>query len=153
MSQLNGFSATACFRQRLPLIIISQWGYTHCNPHSDILMSGLQIVCVCVCFSEIKTGVKLPFLKLRVVLWVMLVACLLQGFVEDKSIFFININGSQVRASTKPPLLGPWIAQRGKEEGNKAYHSLICATVSLTPRQLLMSWTHHLPLRSQSTCS
>lgn len=75
-----------------------------------------------------------PFLKVSVVLWVVLVTGLLQGVVEVKSIFFIDINWSQVCASTKPPLLRAWNTQRDEEEGNKGYHSFMFSIVSLTPR-------------------
>lgn len=45
-----------------------------------------------------------PFLKVRVVSRVVFVTGLLQSVVEVKSIFFIDINWSQVCSSTKPPL-------------------------------------------------
>lgn len=48
---------------------------------------------------------SVPFLKVGVVLRVVLVTGLLQGVVELKGVFFINIDWSQVCASAKPPLL------------------------------------------------
>lgn len=61
----------------------------------------------------------LPFLEVGIVLGVMLVTGLLQGVVEQESVFFINVNWSQVGAPTKPPLLGAWNTQEAQGEGNK----------------------------------
>ena len=55
-----------------------------------------------------KTDVMVPFLEVRVVLWVVLVTSLLQCVVEVKGIFFININWGEVCSSTKPPLFRAW---------------------------------------------
>ena len=104
--RLNGFSATADFRQRLRLIIILQRGNTHCNTHTQIRFGHAYVPrCTQLKKAELILSQKVPFLKVRVVLRVVLVTGLLQGVVEEKRIFFVDINWSQVCASTEPPLL------------------------------------------------
>lgn len=74
----------------------------------------------------------LPVLKVRVVLRVMLVAGLLQGVVEKKSVLFINVNRSQVGAPPKPPLPGAWdTAREPKKETTVGFDSM--AQWCLTP--------------------
>lgn len=75
----------------------------------------------------------LPFLEVGIVLGVMLVTGLLQGVVEKESVFFINVNWSQVGASAKPPLLRAWNTQKTQEEGNKSQPLFTGSMVPLTP--------------------
>lgn len=77
--------------------------------------------------DKCKTTQTAPFLKVGVVLWVVLVTGVLQGFVEVKGIFLIDIHWSQVCASTKPPLLRAWnkedTRQTRKKETRVIIHS------------------------------
>lgn len=57
-----------------------------------------------------------PLLEVGVVLRVVPVAGLLQGVVEVKAIFLIDIHRREVGASAEPPLLGAWRG-RGGERG------------------------------------
>lgn len=73
-----------------------------------------------------------------------LVTGLLQGVVEVKGIFFINIDWSQVCASTEPPLLSAWNThtthrQGSRKQGLSFIHVL--NSVTDTKTQLLMSRT------------